>query len=219
MFFFFNSFADIPQNAKSNFSRHAQAGVRASAPPGAHYKNSHSTSNEGTHSASATPSKHIPHLLATSSASAATNISMIIAGTASSSTSSSPTPSTSSIPTTMAAATPNGSSGANNNTSSNNSVKTTMQAIVQGCRTLRDKILMRLKFPTELHVVYVGVMLSLLLAVFSVFLLYRIMDIEAKTGFYHRPSLMDFHWVHLEVFPLMLVNVIYVCVFIIALWQ
>ncbi|EDW75318.2 uncharacterized protein Dwil_GK19755 [Drosophila willistoni] len=52
----------------------------------------------------------------------------------------------------------------------------------------------RLPLPslTELHVLYLGIMLSIMLALFSAFLLYRILDIEAKTSLYHTP--IDFNW-------------------------
>lgn len=45
-----------------------------------------------------------------------------------------------------------------------------------------------LKFPTDIHIVYLGVILAIVLALFSGFLLYRIMDIQART------SHLDYHW-------------------------
>ncbi|XP_055907771.1 GRAM domain-containing protein 2B-like isoform X3 [Eupeodes corollae] len=45
---------------------------------------------------------------------------------------------------------------------------------------------------TKFNVVYLGVVLSLILAIFSGFLLYRIMDIEAKTSLYR--STVEFNW-------------------------
>ncbi|XP_054731247.1 serine-rich adhesin for platelets-like isoform X3 [Anastrepha obliqua] len=107
-----------------------------------------------------------------------TGIALIVAGTASSTTSasSSPTPSTSSsLPTTVMAGTP----------------RSAAHAAVSSFKTLRQKALLRLKFPTELHVVYLGVLLTMVLALFSVFLLYRILDIEAKTST-HTPT--EFNW-------------------------
>ncbi|TDG44571.1 hypothetical protein AWZ03_008977 [Drosophila navojoa] len=52
---------------------------------------------------------------------------------------------------------------------------------------------LRLRLPslTELHVIYLGIMLAFMLALFSVFLLYRILDIEAKTSLYRTP--VDFN--------------------------
>lgn len=50
---------------------------------------------------------------------------------------------------------------------------------------------LRLPSLTELHVIYLGIMLALMLALFSVFLLYRILDIEAKTSLYRTP--VDFN--------------------------
>lgn len=46
-----------------------------------------------------------------------------------------------------------------------------------------------LKFPTDIHIVYLGVILAIVLALFSGFLLYRIMDIQSRTGH------MDYNWV------------------------
>lgn len=44
------------------------------------------------------------------------------------------------------------------------------------------------KFPTDIHIVYLGVILAVILALFSGFLLYRIMDIQARTSH-------DYNWV------------------------
>lgn len=38
------------------------------------------------------------------------------------------------------------------------------------------------RFPTDIHIVYLGVILAVILALFSGFLLYRIMDIQARTN-------------------------------------
>lgn len=46
-----------------------------------------------------------------------------------------------------------------------------------------------LKFPTDIHIVYLGVILAIILALFSGFLLYRIMDIQARTNH------MEYNWV------------------------
>uniref|UniRef100_A0A1I8N1I3 GRAM domain-containing protein n=1 Tax=Musca domestica TaxID=7370 RepID=A0A1I8N1I3_MUSDO len=59
-------------------------------------------------------------------------------------------------------------------------------------RQLGNKLMVNLKFPTEVHVVYLGAMLTVLLAVFTIFLLYRILDIEAKTSVYRSP--IEFNW-------------------------
>lgn len=40
----------------------------------------------------------------------------------------------------------------------------------------------KLKFPTDFHIVYLGIALTVVLALFSGFLLYRILDIEAKNN-------------------------------------
>lgn len=45
----------------------------------------------------------------------------------------------------------------------------------------------RLKFPTDFHIVYLGIFLTAVLALFSGFLLYRVLDIEAKTSLYDSP--------------------------------
>ncbi|XP_067635949.1 mucin-5AC-like isoform X2 [Eurosta solidaginis] len=106
-------------------------------------------------------------------------IALIVAGTASSTTSgsSSPTPSTSSsLPTTVMAKVP----------------KTAAHAAITSFKMLTQKALLRLKFPTEIHVVYLGVLLTMVLALFSVFLLYRVLDIEAKTSAYRTPT--EFNW-------------------------
>lgn len=46
-----------------------------------------------------------------------------------------------------------------------------------------------LKFPTDIHIVYLGVVLAIILALFSGFLLYRIMDIQSRT------NSLDYKWV------------------------
>lgn len=48
-----------------------------------------------------------------------------------------------------------------------------------------------IKFPTDVHIVYLGVILAVVLALFSGFLLYRIQDIQAKTSY----SSLDFKMV------------------------
>lgn len=57
--------------------------------------------------------------------------------------------------------------------------------------SLRSRLHIQLPTLTELHVLYVGIMLAIMLALFSVFLLYRILDIEAKTNLYNTP--VDFN--------------------------
>lgn len=57
--------------------------------------------------------------------------------------------------------------------------------------SLRSRLHIQLPTLTELHVLYLGVMLAIMLALFSVFLLYRILDIEAKTNLYNTP--VDFN--------------------------
>uniref|UniRef100_D3TMU1 Uncharacterized conserved protein n=1 Tax=Glossina morsitans morsitans TaxID=37546 RepID=D3TMU1_GLOMM len=100
-----------------------------------------------------------------------------IAGTASTTTSatSTPTPSTSSSPTTVQAKPP-----------------TSIQKGLQILRTFTKTTMLRIRYPRELHVVYMGVMLTLVLTVFTIFLLYRILDIEAKTSIYRLPN--EFNW-------------------------
>ncbi|XP_030568733.1 GRAM domain-containing protein 2B-like isoform X5 [Drosophila novamexicana] len=53
--------------------------------------------------------------------------------------------------------------------------------------SMRSHLRLRLPTLTELHVLYLGIMLAIMLALFSVFLLYRILDIEAKTSLYNTP--------------------------------
>ncbi|XP_037935426.1 serine-rich adhesin for platelets-like isoform X2 [Teleopsis dalmanni] len=151
--------SDIPQ---INGLGHGNIGVRASAPPTAPiHTSSASTSTTGV------------------AASAATNLTMIIAGTASStastSTSSTPTPSTSSSPTTVMA-----------------KPKTTVQFATENFKLLSKKLLINIKMPTEQQLVYLGVFLALILSLFSIFLLYRILNIEAKTSLYNSPT--SFKW-------------------------
>ncbi|XP_032588503.1 serine-rich adhesin for platelets isoform X5 [Drosophila mojavensis] len=55
----------------------------------------------------------------------------------------------------------------------------------------RLRLGLRLPSLTELHVIYLGIMLAFMLALFSVFLLHRILDIEAKTSLYRTP--VDFN--------------------------
>lgn len=57
--------------------------------------------------------------------------------------------------------------------------------------SLRSRLQIQLPTLTELHVLYLGIMLAIMLALFSVFLLYRILDIEAKTNLYNTP--VDFN--------------------------
>lgn len=57
----------------------------------------------------------------------------------------------------------------------------------------RLRLGLRLPSLTELHVIYLGIMLAFMLALFSVFLLHRILDIEAKTSLYRTP--VDFNMV------------------------
>ncbi|XP_037914511.1 GRAM domain-containing protein 2B-like isoform X3 [Hermetia illucens] len=49
----------------------------------------------------------------------------------------------------------------------------------------------KLKFPTDFHIVYIGVVLTLILTMFSAFLLYRILDFEAKNK---NHSNLNFKW-------------------------
>lgn len=102
----------------------------------------------------------------------------LIAGCASTTTSatSTPTPSTSSSPTTVMTL-----------------PISKINRVVNTFSSVSKKLMQRIKFPTEIHVVYLGVMLTLLLALFSIFLLYRILDIEAKTNGYRSP--IEFNWV------------------------
>lgn len=56
-----------------------------------------------------------------------------------------------------------------------------------------------IKFPTDVHIVYLGVILAVVLALFSGFLLYRIQDIQAKTSY----SSLDFKMVSFTIFFLL----------------
>lgn len=52
-----------------------------------------------------------------------------------------------------------------------------------------------IKFPTDIHIVYLGVVLAVILALFSGFLLYRIMDIQARASHMERwVSEKEFNW-------------------------
>ncbi|KAH8387020.1 hypothetical protein KR093_004137 [Drosophila rubida] len=66
-------------------------------------------------------------------------------------------------------------------------------AAVSSRSSLRARLSRQLPTLTELHVLYLGIMLAIMLALFSVFLLYRILDIEAKTHLYNTP--VDFNLV------------------------
>ncbi|XP_055374963.1 putative uncharacterized protein DDB_G0282133 [Condylostylus longicornis] len=52
-------------------------------------------------------------------------------------------------------------------------------------RNVKDKLisLIHFKFPTEVHVVYIGIFLAVMLTIFSLFLMFRILDIEAKASY------------------------------------
>ncbi|XP_013104657.2 uncharacterized protein LOC106085140 isoform X1 [Stomoxys calcitrans] len=184
--------SDIPLNAKT--ANNNAAFSRASAPPvpglasaaaTAHYANGGSGAVSG--HATVAGGGGIGHVIVSSingpataigcpSLEGATNLTFI-AGNASTTTSatSTPTPSTSSSPTTVMAL-----------------PHTKAYQILNKFRTLSNKLLVNLKFPTEIHVVYLGAMLTVLLAVFTIFLLYRILDIEAKTNVYRSP--IEFKW-------------------------
>lgn len=172
--------SDIPLNAKTATSA-ASLHLRASAPPAAStlYRNGNSVIAGG--------GGGIAHIISKISSSPATaigcatiegNLTFIAAGSASTTTSATttPTPSTSSSPTTVMAL-----------------PHTKAYQVMNKFRTLSNKLMVNVKFPTEIHVVYLGVMLTVLLAVFTVFLLYRILDIEAKTSVYRSP--IEFNWV------------------------
>ncbi|XP_075156983.1 uncharacterized protein LOC142230228 isoform X1 [Haematobia irritans] len=173
--------SDIPLNAKT--ATNSAASIRASAPPAAgsaalHYVNGGSGAGGG----------GIGHVIMSSINGPATAIGCpgldshanltFIAGTASTTTSATttPTPSTSSSPTTIFSSLP----------------QTKAYQILNKFRTLSNKLMVNVKFPTEIHVVYLGAMLTVLLAVFTIFLLYRILDIEAKTNTYRSP--IEFNW-------------------------
>nr|XP_036215302.1 serine-rich adhesin for platelets-like isoform X2 [Bactrocera oleae] len=160
--------SDIPIDAKQA-GAFTNTTMRASAPPSARYNSSNGKTASG---ADGTPTAN------TSGGEGMTTagIALIVTGT-NTSGSSSPTPSTSSsLPITVMGSTP----------------KSAAHAAVSSFRTLTQKALLRLKFPKELHVVYLGVLLTMVLALFSVFLLYRILDIEAKTSAYRSPN--EFNW-------------------------
>ncbi|XP_049311169.1 uncharacterized protein LOC105226158 isoform X4 [Bactrocera dorsalis] len=160
--------SDIPTDAKQA-GAFSNTNMRASAPPSARYNSNHGKSAsgaDGTPIANASSSDGMP----------TAGIALIVTGT-NTSGSSSPTPSTSSsLPITVMGSTP----------------KSAAHAAVSSFKTLTQKALLRLKFPKELHVVYLGVLLTMVLALFSVFLLYRILDIEAKTSAYRSPN--EFNW-------------------------
>ncbi|XP_050331473.1 serine-rich adhesin for platelets-like isoform X1 [Bactrocera neohumeralis] len=160
--------SDIPTDAKQA-GAFSNTNMRASAPPSARYNSNHgktASGADGTPIANASSSDGMP----------TAGIALIVTGT-NTSGSSSPTPSTSSsLPITVMGSTP----------------KSAAHAAVSSFKTLTQKALLRLKFPKELHVVYLGVLLTMVLALFSVFLLYRILDIEAKTSAYRSPN--EFNW-------------------------
>ncbi|XP_061395019.1 uncharacterized protein LOC133330596, partial [Musca vetustissima] len=163
--------SDIPLNAK-NSATSLHQNLRSSAPAG-----SQAYANGG--------SGGIGHVIASSISGPATAIGCagldssnltFIAGNTSTTTSatSTPTPSTSSPTTVMAMP------------------HTKAYQVVNKFRQLGQKLMVNVKFPTEVHVVYLGAMLTVLLAVFTIFLLYRILDIEAKTNVYRSP--IEFNW-------------------------
>ncbi|KAL9881224.1 uncharacterized protein ACN2A1_012390 isoform 2-T2 [Glossina fuscipes fuscipes] len=186
--------SDIPLNAKTavfsassaNLHTHI-AGSRISAPIVANLAKT--TSNVGGGVGSSASNKNKSSLtfsqptactasltVLPSSSTAEANVTFI-AGTASTTTSatSTPTPSTSSSPTTVQA-----------------KPSTSIQKALQTLRTFTKTTMLRIRYPRELHVVYMGVMLTLVLTVFTIFLLYRILDIEAKTSIYRLPN--EFNW-------------------------
>ncbi|XP_034119642.1 GRAM domain-containing protein 2B-like isoform X3 [Drosophila albomicans] len=67
----------------------------------------------------------------------------------------------------------------------------TASTVASTTSSLRSRLSRKLPTLTELHVLYLGIMLAIMLALFSVFLLYRILDIEAKTHLYNTP--VDFN--------------------------
>ncbi|XP_073832676.1 uncharacterized protein [Musca autumnalis] len=160
--------SDIPLNAKNAASSSLHHG-RSSAPAGAY----------------ANGSGGIGHVIVSSINGPATaigcagldssNLTFIAGNTSTtSSVTTTPTPSTSSPTTVMAM--PN----------------TKAYQVLNKFRQLGNKLMVNVKFPTEIHVVYLGAMLTVLLAVFTIFLLYRILDIEAKTNVYRSP--VEFNW-------------------------
>ncbi|KAH8272238.1 hypothetical protein KR044_003756 [Drosophila immigrans] len=78
-----------------------------------------------------------------------------------------------------------------------------------GGSSLRSRLSRQLPTLTELHVLYLGIMLAIMLALFSVFLLYRILDIEAKTHLYNTP--VDFNLVRHNSFSIFMLLLILVC--------
>ncbi|XP_037827402.1 protein Aster-A-like [Lucilia sericata] len=179
--------SDIPINAKSTLTANT-ASTRCSAPPatGEHYNN---TSNGGGAvnliGLKSVLQQQQPALKPTPDGGEVytnTNKLTIIAGCASSTTSatSTPTPSTSSSPTTVMTSSVLSPAG------------TKAKRVLNTFTSVSQKLLKHFKFPTEIHVVYLGVLLTLLLALFSIFLLYRILDIEAKTSGYRSP--VEFNW-------------------------
>lgn len=168
--------SDIPINAKTATNT---ASTRASAPAAAnaHYANS-AGSGGGNGNLNLLGLKSVLQPAATAPTHESEGKITLIAGCASSSTSetSTPTPSTSSSPTTVMTL-----------------PSSKMNRAMNIFRSVSKKLMVHIKFPTEIHVVYLGVMLTLLLALFSIFLLYRILDIEAKTNGYRSP--VEFNWV------------------------
>uniref|UniRef100_A0A1A9WSY4 GRAM domain-containing protein n=1 Tax=Glossina brevipalpis TaxID=37001 RepID=A0A1A9WSY4_9MUSC len=186
--------SDIPLNAKTavfstssaNLHTHI-AGSRISAPTVPHLGkttgnvgggvgSSASNKNKSSLTFSPPPTACTASLNILPSSTAETNVTFI-AGTASTTTSatSTPTPSTSSSPTTVQA-----------------KPRTPIQKALQTLRTFTKTTMLQIRYPRELHVVYMGVLLTLVLTVFTIFLLYRILDIEAKTSVYRLPS--EFNW-------------------------
>uniref|UniRef100_A0A0A1XMB4 GRAM domain-containing protein YSP2 n=1 Tax=Zeugodacus cucurbitae TaxID=28588 RepID=A0A0A1XMB4_ZEUCU len=162
--------SDIPIDAKEAGGAFSNSNLRASAPPSSRYNSNNGKTASGADGGTPNANTGCGEGIAT------TGIALIVTG-ANTSGSSSPTPSTSSsLPVTVMASTP----------------KSAAHAAVSSFKTLTQKALLRLKFPTELHVVYLGVLLTMVLALFSVFLLYRILDIEAKTSAYRSPT--EFNW-------------------------
>lgn len=199
--------SDIPKtNAKSTAtttnSQQTASSTRASAPPapGSHYTNGKGLGQGGVSGAGGANVNLLglknvlqqPALTNDNAENA--NKLTIIAGCASSTTSatSTPTPSSSSSPTTVM--TPGMSSPTFNATGTTGAITKVKQRVTNIFTSVNKKLSsLHLKFPTEIHVVYLGVMLTLLLSLFSIFLLYRILDIEAKTNGYRSP--VEFNWV------------------------
>ena len=175
--------SDIPINAKKATNT---ASSRSSAPPStvaAHFANG--SSNSGAAAGGGGGGGGVVNLIGlktvltpTQEDSGDASKLTIIAGCASTSTSatSTPTPSSASMPTTVMTL-----------------PSSKAKHVINIFRNVSQKLMTHVKFPTEIHVVYLGVMLTLLLALFSIFLLYRILDIEAKTNGYRSP--IEFNWV------------------------